>query len=78
MHAIMVSESNEWISLIRRDMNTANLEYEPCIKENCSCHMSVINHDLTPFREGITHDMFLSAQAKATKYQARPFFTVEE
>ncbi|NXY63150.1 PGLT1 glucosyltransferase, partial [Callaeas wilsoni] len=30
--------------------------YEPCVKENCSCHQSVWKQDLAPFRGGISKE----------------------
>ncbi|KOB63523.1 CAP10 family protein, partial [Operophtera brumata] len=56
-------ESNEITSKI-----TSGLEqYVPCKRDNCSCHKSVINLDLAPFKDGITKEQFAVARSKGTK-----------
>ncbi|XP_035429729.2 O-glucosyltransferase rumi homolog [Spodoptera frugiperda] len=62
-------ESNNWSLKIKEQINTAVNEYVPCKVENCSCHKSVIDEDLAPFKGGITKELFDRARAKATKYQ---------
>ncbi|CAD0195297.1 unnamed protein product [Chrysodeixis includens] len=62
-------EANEWASKIKENINLAAQQYVPCKSANCSCHKSVINQDLAPFKTGITKELYNSARAKATKYQ---------
>jgi protein glucosyltransferase len=38
--------------------------YNPCSQENCSCHTSVIEKDLSPFKNGITKAMINSVKDK--------------
>ncbi|XP_031769652.2 O-glucosyltransferase rumi homolog isoform X2 [Galleria mellonella] len=44
-------------------------KYIPCEKTNCSCHKAVIEHDLNPYQDGITKELFTLARSKGTKYQ---------
>lgn len=61
----MISELNELSSKI----TSALEQYVPCKRDNCSCHKSVINLDLAPFKDGITKEQFAVARSKGTKYQ---------
>nr|XP_021182542.2 O-glucosyltransferase rumi homolog [Helicoverpa armigera] len=62
-------EANEWANKIKEQIDLAVSQYVPCKSTNCSCHASVIDQDLAPFRDGITKQLFNKARAKATKYQ---------
>lgn len=67
--SIWLTESNNWSLKIKEQIKTAVNDYVPCKVENCSCHKSVIDEDLAPFKGGITKELFDRARAKATKYQ---------
>ncbi|NWI39968.1 PGLT1 glucosyltransferase, partial [Picathartes gymnocephalus] len=45
--------------------------YEPCVKENCSCHQSVWKQDLAPFRGGISKETMSDVVSRklGTHYQ---------
>nr|XP_054510542.1 protein O-glucosyltransferase 1 [Agelaius phoeniceus] len=45
--------------------------YEPCVKENCSCHQSVWKQDLAPFRGGISKETMADVVSRklGTHYQ---------
>uniref|UniRef100_H3AJ37 Protein O-glucosyltransferase 1 n=1 Tax=Latimeria chalumnae TaxID=7897 RepID=H3AJ37_LATCH len=45
--------------------------YRPCEKQNCSCHQSVLENDLLPFRGGISNDVLLQTVSRGvgTHYQ---------
>ncbi|RLW03322.1 hypothetical protein DV515_00006595, partial [Chloebia gouldiae] len=45
--------------------------YEPCVKENCSCHQSVWKQDLAPFRGGISKETMsdMVSRKLGTHYQ---------
>ncbi|NWV70233.1 PGLT1 glucosyltransferase, partial [Malurus elegans] len=45
--------------------------YEPCVKENCSCHQSVWKQDLSPFQGGISKDTMSDVVSRklGTHYQ---------
>ncbi|KAH9634108.1 hypothetical protein HF086_001310 [Spodoptera exigua] len=66
---IWLTESNDWSMQIKEQINTAMNKYVLCKVENCSCHKSVIDEDLAPFKGGITKELFERARMKATKYQ---------
>ncbi|XP_072240131.1 protein O-glucosyltransferase 1 [Leuresthes tenuis] len=46
-------------------------EYTPCNPANCSCHLSVLRHDLQPFEGGISEDAMAATVQKGvgTHYQ---------
>ncbi|KAJ0181248.1 hypothetical protein K1T71_003333 [Dendrolimus kikuchii] len=60
---------NAWTADITNKINKAKENYIPCKSTNCSCHKSVIDHDLKPFTDGITKELFTLARNKGTKYQ---------
>jgi protein glucosyltransferase len=56
----LIPEANKYLKLIQDAVST----YKPCSQENCSCHASVIEKDLSPFKSGITKDMINSVKDK--------------
>ncbi|XP_068629158.1 O-glucosyltransferase rumi homolog [Battus philenor] len=62
-------EINEWTKNVNEKIKLANKTYNPCEKAKCKCHESVIEQDLSHFKEGITKEMFEIASTKGTKYQ---------
>lgn len=44
-------------------------KYEDCALDDCSCHTSVIDNDLEPFKAGISRDLFNKANEKGSHYQ---------
>lgn len=61
----MVTEYN----VLSSKITSALEQYVPCKQYNCSCHKSVLNLDLAPFKDGVTKEQFDIAQSKGTKYQ---------
>uniref|UniRef100_W5MHY0 Protein O-glucosyltransferase 1 n=1 Tax=Lepisosteus oculatus TaxID=7918 RepID=W5MHY0_LEPOC len=49
----------------------ATSHYEPCSVKNCSCHLSVLENDLRPFRGGISKDLLVGTVQRGvgTHYQ---------
>ncbi|XP_078093038.1 protein O-glucosyltransferase 1 [Mustelus asterias] len=45
--------------------------YQPCTQHNCSCHQSVLENDLSHFKQGISNDMMAEtvSQNVGTHYQ---------
>ncbi|CDQ68921.1 protein O-glucosyltransferase 1 [Oncorhynchus mykiss] len=45
--------------------------YKPCSPYNCSCHLSVLNDDLRPFREGVSEELMADTLRRGvgTHYQ---------
>lgn len=66
-----LSEANEWSLKLKEKINSALEQYVPCKTANCSCHKSVIDQDLLPFKDGIDKELFELARSKGTKYQVR-------
>ncbi|KAJ8734837.1 hypothetical protein PYW08_014087 [Mythimna loreyi] len=62
-------EANNRSAKIKKYIDLAVDQYVPCKSEHCSCHSSVIDQDLAPFKDGITKELFDRARVKATKYQ---------
>ncbi|XP_047432441.1 protein O-glucosyltransferase 1 [Mugil cephalus] len=64
------ASGNKWKS-IRRTISNAVEEYTPCNPVNCSCHASVLEDDLQPFRHGISEDLMATAVQRGvgTHYQ---------
>lgn len=60
--------NGEWKSFQNRILMAFD-EYEECFSKNCSCHASVIQEDLSNFKNGITRQMIKAAQSRGTKYQ---------
>ncbi|XP_046887537.1 protein O-glucosyltransferase 1 [Hypomesus transpacificus] len=46
-------------------------EYHPCIPQNCSCHLSVLENDLKPFHGGLSEDLMAATiqRGMGTHYQ---------
>nr|XP_006001994.1 PREDICTED: protein O-glucosyltransferase 1 isoform X1 [Latimeria chalumnae] len=53
------------------EITKALQNYRPCEKQNCSCHQSVLENDLLPFRGGISNDVLLQTVSRGvgTHYQ---------
>ncbi|XP_034233696.1 O-glucosyltransferase rumi homolog isoform X3 [Thrips palmi] len=67
--SIYSKEVNEKWSALLLEISKANDEYKECPSSNCSCHFSVIQRDMSNFKNGITHQMIKAAQTRGTKYQ---------
>lgn len=46
----------QWRNVLHQ-IETAVENYQPCERQNCSCHHSVLERDLAIFRDGITKDL---------------------
>ncbi|XP_066563080.1 protein O-glucosyltransferase 1 isoform X2 [Amia ocellicauda] len=53
----MHSEGGRWKKYIDK-ITEATQNYRPCETQNCSCHISVLQDDLSPFRVGISKQLF--------------------
>nr|XP_046237907.1 protein O-glucosyltransferase 1 isoform X1 [Scatophagus argus] len=53
----LVPASGEQWKKIRSKMSDAVKAYTPCNPVNCSCHLSVLQHDLQPFKGKISEDL---------------------
>ncbi|CAH2068743.1 unnamed protein product, partial [Iphiclides podalirius] len=62
-------EINELTAKINAQLKISNENYKPCYTTNCSCHKSVIDEDLSVFKNGILKEQFDIAALKGTKYQ---------
>jgi hypothetical protein len=60
LECLLIPETNKYLKLIQDAVSA----YKPCPQENCSCHSSVIEKDLSPFMSGITKDMINSVKDK--------------
>ncbi|XP_071321051.1 protein O-glucosyltransferase 1 [Trachinotus anak] len=60
----------EW-KKIRENISDAVKEYTPCNPVNCSCHLSVLQHDLRPFKGGVSEDVMAATVQRGvgTHYQ---------
>uniref|UniRef100_A0A1A8IFX5 Protein O-glucosyltransferase 1 n=1 Tax=Nothobranchius kuhntae TaxID=321403 RepID=A0A1A8IFX5_NOTKU len=67
--SVSVSE-NQW-KKIRRTISEAVKEFTPCSPVNCSCHSSVLEHDLEPFKGGVSEDLMAATiqRGVGTHYQ---------
>ncbi|XP_013193124.2 O-glucosyltransferase rumi homolog [Amyelois transitella] len=61
--------ANEWAPELLKTIQAAVESYTPCESSKCGCYKSVIEHDLAPFKEGISEHQFDLARTKGTKYQ---------
>ncbi|KAG7503975.1 hypothetical protein JOB18_048309 [Solea senegalensis] len=63
-------EGKEW-KKIRKDISEAVVGYTPCDPVNCSCHLSVLQHDLQHFTAGISEDLMATTiqRGVGTHYQ---------
>ncbi|XP_053169093.1 protein O-glucosyltransferase 1 isoform X2 [Hemicordylus capensis] len=63
------AETNWKRFLVQIDRAVEN--YRPCIKDNCSCHQTVWEQDLAPFRAGISKELLSEAISRrlGTNYQ---------
>ncbi|ROI37043.1 Protein O-glucosyltransferase 1 [Anabarilius grahami] len=54
-----------------RRITEATNNYQPCSQENCSCHLSVLNNDLRPFKNGISEGLMADTVQRGvgTHYQ---------
>ncbi|XP_051982837.1 protein O-glucosyltransferase 1 [Xyrauchen texanus] len=65
------SDNSEcWQSFISK-ISEATKNYQPCIQENCSCHMSVLKDDLRLLRNGISEGLMADTVQRGvgTHYQ---------
>ncbi|XP_051558500.1 protein O-glucosyltransferase 1 isoform X1 [Myxocyprinus asiaticus] len=62
--------SKRWQSYISK-ISEATKNYQPCIQENCSCHMSVLKDDLRLLRNGISEGLMADTVQRGlgTHYQ---------
>lgn len=67
--SIYSKDVNEKWKDFYQELSTANNKYEECPANNCSCHFSVIQRDMSNFKSGISHQMIKAAQTRGTKYQ---------
>ncbi|XP_026220210.1 protein O-glucosyltransferase 1 [Anabas testudineus] len=55
-HLCLVGASGKQWNKIRERISDSVAAYEPCNPVNCSCHLSVLQQDLGPFKAGINED----------------------
>lgn len=60
--------NSQWFHL-QQEVLRALESYEECSSSNCSCHGSVIQNDLSVFKNGISLKMIKAAEGRGTKYQ---------
>ncbi|XP_044044177.1 protein O-glucosyltransferase 1 [Siniperca chuatsi] len=67
----LVSASGKQWKEIRDKISDAVKKYTPCNPVNCSCHLSVLQHDLQPFEGGISEDVMAATVQRGvgTHYQ---------
>ncbi|XP_067439293.1 protein O-glucosyltransferase 1 [Thunnus thynnus] len=67
----LVAASGKQWKKIREKSSDAVKGYSPCNPANCSCHLSVLQHDLQPFKGGISEDVMASTVQRGvgTHYQ---------
>ncbi|XP_061571656.1 protein O-glucosyltransferase 1 [Cololabis saira] len=66
-----VAASDERWKKIREKISKSVEEDTPCNSVNCSCHLSVLQHDLQPFQSGIPEDVMAATVQRGvgTHYQ---------
>ncbi|XP_023251123.1 protein O-glucosyltransferase 1 [Seriola lalandi dorsalis] len=67
---LVAAAGKEW-KKIRENISDVVKEYTSCNPVNCSCHLSVLQHDLRPFKGGISEE-FMAATVQrgvGTHYQ---------
>ncbi|KAJ3584800.1 hypothetical protein NHX12_015295 [Muraenolepis orangiensis] len=64
-------QSDERWGHIQNTISRAVEDYVPCSPVNCSCHLSVLQDDLRPFRGGVSEELMASMVRRAvgTHYQ---------
>ncbi|XP_070711881.1 protein O-glucosyltransferase 1 [Pempheris klunzingeri] len=67
----LVPASGKQWKKIREKISDAVEGYKPCNPVNCSCHLSVLQHDLRPFKGGISEDVMAATVQRGvgTHYQ---------
>lgn len=57
----------KWNNFLQ-DMERA-LDYIPCQRDNCSCHSTLIENDLSVWKNGIDREIIETAKSRGTHYQ---------
>ncbi|XP_071759135.2 protein O-glucosyltransferase 1 [Centroberyx gerrardi] len=67
----LVGASGKQWQRFREKISTAVEEHTPCSPANCSCHLSVLQDDLRPFKEGVSEDLMAATirRGVGTHYQ---------
>ncbi|XP_056157068.1 protein O-glucosyltransferase 1 [Lampris incognitus] len=67
----LVGASGQRWQRFREKMSKAVEEYVPCSPANCSCHLSVLQDDLQPFKGGVSEDLMAATirRGVGTHYQ---------
>ncbi|XP_073318401.1 protein O-glucosyltransferase 1 [Pagrus major] len=67
---LVSASGNQW-KTFKDQISDAVKSYTPCNAANCSCHLSVLQHDLQPFRGKISEDVMASTLERGvgTHYQ---------
>ncbi|KAK2856775.1 hypothetical protein Q5P01_005510 [Channa striata] len=56
----LVCVSGKQWKKIRDEISGAVKVFNPCNPVNCSCHLTVLQQDLGPFKDGISEDVMVS------------------
>ncbi|XP_017288282.1 protein O-glucosyltransferase 1 isoform X2 [Kryptolebias marmoratus] len=69
--ATWVRASDEQWKKIREQISEAVRGHRPCSPVSCSCHLSVLQHDLKPFKGGVSADLMATTVQRGvgTHYQ---------
>uniref|UniRef100_A0A671UGH0 Protein O-glucosyltransferase 1 n=1 Tax=Sparus aurata TaxID=8175 RepID=A0A671UGH0_SPAAU len=67
---LVSASGNQW-KTFKDQISDAVKSYTPCNAANCSCHLSVLQHDLQPFRGKISEDVMAATLERGvgTHYQ---------
>uniref|UniRef100_A0A674ED20 Glycosyl transferase CAP10 domain-containing protein n=1 Tax=Salmo trutta TaxID=8032 RepID=A0A674ED20_SALTR len=54
--SVLLGNGGRWQIYLEK-ITKATQQYKPCSPYNCSCHLSVLNDDLRPIREGVSEEL---------------------
>uniref|UniRef100_A0A674EXG0 Protein O-glucosyltransferase 1 n=1 Tax=Salmo trutta TaxID=8032 RepID=A0A674EXG0_SALTR len=68
--SVLLGNGGRWQIYLEKITKATQL-YKPCSPYNCSCHLSVLNDDLRPFREGVSEELMADTLRRGvgTHYQ---------